>query len=76
MVGSCEKASRYTAPFHRPRNHDAAIPPCEIFFADGPYPDDKAGREYLAEKLVGRVVGILQPSFEEPKLAAARLPKA
>jgi hypothetical protein len=35
---------------------------------DGPYASEGPHAGYLSSKLVGRVIGILEPSFDETKL--------
>ena len=36
--------------------------------ADGPLANDQEGLAYMRERLVGRVIGILEPKFDETKL--------
>jgi hypothetical protein len=54
---------------NRPRSYNPDLR--AVSGADGPYAMEGEGLDYLCDKLVGQVVGILEPAFEEPKRLAA-----
>lgn len=66
----------WAGPYNRPRSRQALAStywarrpvPC----SDGPYASEGPNAGYLPSKLLGRVVGILEPRFEEPRRLEAQ----
>lgn len=58
--------------YRRPRSHEQLVAWLKAGrsggFVDGPYASEGERSKYLPTKLVGRVVGILEPAFDESSL--------
>jgi hypothetical protein len=76
-VSAMEGSKWYAGAYARPRTAEAAVAAiiagdkkCSTF-VDGPYDlEGERNGDYLPSLLIGRVVGILEPRFAEPKRVA------
>ena len=67
-----ETSCWHTGAYNRPRSAEEGMQWLRAgrrgSFVDGPVGQDARGLAYMRQRLVGRVIGILQPKFDETRL--------